>query len=162
MKNNSIKDQTIALFSMEIGLSNEIPTYSGGLGVLVGDMIRTSADLKLPVVAVTLMSKKGYCKQKIVNDKIEDCSDEWDPLKYLVTWANKSPSFERYFAVYFFLKKEGRIDEALRFFKKCLEHPLSDMKYLPFNAHYLSLVLLFVSSVTYFPHAHFFTTITHG
>ncbi|MCK4508099.1 MAG: alpha-glucan family phosphorylase, partial [Desulfuromonadales bacterium] len=50
----------IAYFSMEIGLMTEIPTYSGGLGILAGDTIRSAADLKLPLVAVTLISRKGY------------------------------------------------------------------------------------------------------
>ena len=50
----------IAYFSMEIGLSNDIPTYSGGLGVLAGDTIKSGADLKIPLVAVTLLSKKDF------------------------------------------------------------------------------------------------------
>jgi glucan phosphorylase len=44
-----IAEPKIAYFSMEIGLKNEIPTYSGGLGVLAGDTIRSSADLNLPL-----------------------------------------------------------------------------------------------------------------
>lgn len=55
--------QRIAYFSMEIGLTPEIPTYSGGLGVLAGDTIKSAADLKLPLVAVTLLSRKGYFRQ---------------------------------------------------------------------------------------------------
>lgn len=42
---------TVAYFSMEIGLQADIPTYSGGLGVLAGDMIRAAADAKIPMVA---------------------------------------------------------------------------------------------------------------
>lgn len=49
------REQTIAYFSMEIGLEAGIPTYSGGLGVLAGDTIRSAADLKVPMVAVTLL-----------------------------------------------------------------------------------------------------------
>ena len=49
----------IAYFSMEIGLTAEIPSYSGGLGILAGDTIKSAADLKLPLVAVTLLSRKG-------------------------------------------------------------------------------------------------------
>jgi starch phosphorylase len=49
-----IKDQrTIAYFSMEIGLDPKLPTYSGGLGILAGDTIRSAADLQVPMVAVT-------------------------------------------------------------------------------------------------------------
>jgi len=74
----------IAYFSMEIGLINDVPTYSGGLGVLAGDTIRSSADLKLPLVAVTLVSKKGYFKQEITNDGWQvEHSQEWDPSKFM-------------------------------------------------------------------------------
>ena len=44
---------SIAYFSMEIGLQSSVPTYSGGLGVLAGDTLKSSADLGLPMVAVT-------------------------------------------------------------------------------------------------------------
>ena len=52
-------------FSLEIALRNEIPTYAGGLGVLAGDTLRTAADLELPLVAVTLISRRGYFRQEI-------------------------------------------------------------------------------------------------
>ena len=70
----------IAYFSMEIGLMTEIPTYSGGLGVLAGDTIRSAADLKLPFVAVTLISRKGYFLQTFNDDDWQLESDaEWRP-----------------------------------------------------------------------------------
>ena len=50
---------------MEIGFRNDIPTYSGGLGVLAGDTIKSAADLNLPMVAVTLLYRKGYFMQEI-------------------------------------------------------------------------------------------------
>jgi len=56
---------TIAYFSMEIALEPAMPTYSGGLGVLAGDTIRSAADLKVPMVAVTLLHRKGYFHQKL-------------------------------------------------------------------------------------------------
>jgi starch phosphorylase len=56
---------TIAYFSMEICLEQTIPTYSGGLGVLAGDTLRSAADLALPVVAVTLAHRKGYFNQRL-------------------------------------------------------------------------------------------------
>src|SRR5262245_57627496 len=56
---------TIAYFSMEIGLDSAIPTYSGGLGVLAGDTLRAAADLGLPMVAVTLLHRKGYFRQHL-------------------------------------------------------------------------------------------------
>jgi len=56
---------TIAYFSMEIAVEAEIPTYAGGLGVLAGDTIRSAADLKVPMVAVTLLHRKGYFNQTL-------------------------------------------------------------------------------------------------
>lgn len=56
---------TIAYFSMAIGLEVDMPTYSGGLGVLAGDTIRSAADLKIPLVAATLLHRKGYFYQRI-------------------------------------------------------------------------------------------------
>lgn len=69
---------------MEIGIENDIPTYSGGLGVLAGDIVRASADLRLPMVALTLVSRKGYFKQRITkNGEQQEFPDEWDPSKSL-------------------------------------------------------------------------------
>jgi starch phosphorylase len=53
---------------MEIGLEPSIPTYSGGLGVLAGDTIRSAADLEIPMVAVTLLHRSGYFYQRIDAD----------------------------------------------------------------------------------------------
>ena len=63
----SMKDglRTIAYFSMEIALLAEMPTYSGGLGVLAGDTIRSAASLRVPMAAVTLLHRKGYFFQKL-------------------------------------------------------------------------------------------------
>ena len=85
--NNEAK---IAYFSMEIGISNDIPTYSGGLGVLAGDTIKSCADLKIPLVAVTLISNKGYFRQDIDNNgnQIEYPID-WDPSKLMVRASKK-------------------------------------------------------------------------
>jgi starch phosphorylase len=58
----------IAYFSMEIGLVEHIPTYSGGLGILAGDTLKSCADLKVPIVAVTLLSENGYFYQKVDAD----------------------------------------------------------------------------------------------
>ncbi|MFZ0945861.1 MAG: alpha-glucan family phosphorylase [Syntrophobacteraceae bacterium] len=55
----------VAYFSMEIGLNESIPTYSGGLGILAGDHIKSAADLNIPLVAVTLLYKRGYFIQNI-------------------------------------------------------------------------------------------------
>ena len=55
----------IAYFSMEIGLEGGIPTYSGGLGVLAGDTLRSAADGKIPLVGVTLVHRQGYFSQRL-------------------------------------------------------------------------------------------------
>jgi starch phosphorylase len=78
------KEPKIAYFSMEIGIQNDIPTYSGGLGVLAGDTIRASADLKLPMVAVTILTKKGYFIQEL-DEKGSQTEQPviWNPHKYM-------------------------------------------------------------------------------
>ena len=82
--NGFIEGTKIAYFSMEIAMDTNIPTYSGGLGVLAGDAIRSSSDLRLPLVAVTLVSKKGYLKQKITLDGRQlEYPEEWDPSKFM-------------------------------------------------------------------------------
>src|ERR1700756_322634 len=53
----------IAYFSMELALEPDIPTYSGGLGILAGDTLRSAADLGVPLAAVTLAYRKGYFRQ---------------------------------------------------------------------------------------------------
>ena len=63
--NMNTSPQTIAYFSMEIALDPTLPTYSGGLGMLAGDTVRSAADLKVPMVAVTLLHRKGYFNQKL-------------------------------------------------------------------------------------------------
>ncbi|UCF11973.1 MAG: alpha-glucan family phosphorylase [Thermoplasmatales archaeon] len=62
---NSIGKPKIAYFSMEIGLDKHIPTYSGGLGILAGDTLKSCADLNIPIVGITLLSENGYFYQKI-------------------------------------------------------------------------------------------------
>lgn len=76
--------QKIAYFSMEIGLSNNIHTYNGGLGILAGDSVKWSADLKVPLVGITLVSKKGHFKQELTSDgKQVEHPDPWEPSEYM-------------------------------------------------------------------------------
>ena len=83
------EDPRIAYFSMEIGVSNNMPTYSGGLGVLAGDIVKSSADLRLQMVAITLASRKGYFRQKITEQGEQlEFPDEWDPAKTLSRMPN--------------------------------------------------------------------------
>src|SRR5690242_18161721 len=76
---NSAK-RLIAYFSMEIALENAMPTYSGGLGVLAGDTIRAGADLRLPMVAVSLLYRKGFFTQRLS----EDGSQTEEPVEWRV------------------------------------------------------------------------------
>ncbi|MGA3111976.1 MAG: alpha-glucan family phosphorylase [Candidatus Bathyarchaeia archaeon] len=79
-----VEGAKVAYFSMEIAANKDMPTYSGGLGVLAGDVIRSSADLRLPLVAITLISKKGFLKQKITLDGQQlEFPEEWDPSKFM-------------------------------------------------------------------------------
>jgi len=76
--------RTIAYFSLEIALESAIPTYSGGLGVLAGDTIRSAADLRVPTVAVSLLYRSGYFEQRFdpSGGQIED-PVEWNVASFL-------------------------------------------------------------------------------
>ena len=65
MGDETLKPRTIAYFCMEMALESRLPTYSGGLGVLAGDMLRSAADLGLPMAGVTLLYRKGYFTQRL-------------------------------------------------------------------------------------------------
>ena len=59
------QEDVIAYFSAEFGLDETVPIYSGGLGILAGDHLKSSSDLGIPLVAIGLLYKHGYFKQKI-------------------------------------------------------------------------------------------------
>lgn len=65
---NGDMSRTIAYFSMEYGLDTQLPIYSGGLGVLSGDHLKTSSDLGLPLVGVGLLYRQGYFRQYLNPD----------------------------------------------------------------------------------------------
>jgi len=78
----------VAYFSMEIALENAMPSYSGGLGVLAGDTIRAAADIRLPMVAVSLLYRKGYFRQRLSDEGAQTEEPvEWDVEKFLVEEA---------------------------------------------------------------------------
>lgn len=70
----------VAYFSMEIALAEDMPTYSGGLGILAGDTLRSAADLGVPIVAVTLVYRKGYFRQYLdaTGNQFEE-AQQWSP-----------------------------------------------------------------------------------
>lgn len=69
---------------MEIGLETNMPTYSGGLGVLAGDTIRSAADMKIPMVGVTLVHRYGYFHQKLDGNGWQtEEPEKWDIQSFL-------------------------------------------------------------------------------
>jgi starch phosphorylase len=72
--------QTIAYFSMEFGLHETLPIYSGGLGVLAGDHLKQASDLGLSLVGVGLMYAEGYFTQRISEDGWQDSIN--NPLNF--------------------------------------------------------------------------------
>ena len=80
MVNERRVSEKIAYFSMEIALDPAIPSYGGGLGILAGDMLRSAADLELPIIAVTLVHRKGYFRQHLDSDGNQtEEPDPWIP-----------------------------------------------------------------------------------
>jgi len=74
----------VAYFSMEIALENNFPSYSGGLGVLAGDTLKSAADLGLPCIAISLLYHKGYFQQKIDKNGNQKTSNvNWNPQDFL-------------------------------------------------------------------------------
>jgi glycogen phosphorylase len=70
----------VGYFSMEIAIEPSMPTYSGGLGVLAGDTLRSAADMGLPLAAVTLVHRKGYFRQILDADGNQtEESQPWSP-----------------------------------------------------------------------------------
>ena len=76
-------DLRVAYFSMEVALTNEIPTYAGGLGVLAGDTLRSTADLGVPMVGISLVHREGYFRQEIRDDWQIEHPAPWAPERFL-------------------------------------------------------------------------------
>jgi starch phosphorylase len=75
-----LSTRRIAYFSMEIALSPSLPTYSGGLGMLAGDTLRSAADMAAPMVAVSLVHRRGYFRQHLDATGQQTESDvPWSP-----------------------------------------------------------------------------------
>ena len=65
---DDLKDIRIAYFSMEFGLLECLPIYSGGLGILSGDHLKSASDLGIPLVAIGMVYRQGYFVQRLTND----------------------------------------------------------------------------------------------
>lgn len=61
-------EHPVAYFCAEFGIHNSLPLYSGGLGILAGDHLKSASDLNLPLVAVGLLYRYGYFRQRLRND----------------------------------------------------------------------------------------------
>ncbi len=73
----------VAYFSMEIAINPGMPTYSGGLGVLAGDTLRSAADLGVPLVAFTLAHRKGYFQQHLDLKGVQtEEVQQWNPADF--------------------------------------------------------------------------------
>src|SRR5579863_6041075 len=73
----------VAYFSMEIAINPGMPTYSGGLGVLAGDTLRSAADLSVPLVAFTLLHRKGYFQKHLDSTGMQrEDVQSWDPTQF--------------------------------------------------------------------------------
>ena len=82
--NPSIYPNPIAYFSMEVGLVADMPTYSGGLGVLAGDTLRAAADTGLPMIGITLLNRKGYFNQHLdASGNQTETPVIWEPKNFL-------------------------------------------------------------------------------
>lgn len=78
------EEGTIAYFSMEIAIRPDMPTYSGGLGVLAGDTLRSAADLALNMTAVTLLHRQGYYSQHLdAEGNQTESAQPWRPEEKL-------------------------------------------------------------------------------
>jgi glycogen phosphorylase len=79
-----LRPRPVAYFSAEFGLHESLPIYSGGLGVLSGDHIKSASDLGIPLIGVGLFYGQGYFKQRL------DASG-WQREEYLQTDVNQLP-----------------------------------------------------------------------
>jgi starch phosphorylase len=78
------KERPVAYFCAEFGVHNSLPLYSGGLGILAGDHLKSASDLGLPLVAVGLLYRYGYFRQRLRNDG-------WQEEHYGETFPNDLP-----------------------------------------------------------------------
>ena len=74
----------VGYFTAEIGLWSELHTYSGGLGVLAGDHVKSAADAEIPLVGVTLLYRKGYGRQHLDENGVQtETYRDLDPEQHL-------------------------------------------------------------------------------
>jgi starch phosphorylase len=79
-----LRPRPVAYFSAEFGIHESLPVYSGGLGVLAGDHIKSASDLAIPLVGIGLFYGQGYFRQRLDGDS-------WQQEEYLETDVNQLP-----------------------------------------------------------------------
>src|SRR5574338_1499222 len=77
-------EHPVAYFCAEFGIHNSLPLYSGGLGILAGDHLKSASDLGLPLIAIGLLYRYGYFRQRLRNDG-------WQEEHYGETFPNDLP-----------------------------------------------------------------------
>jgi len=77
------KELLAAYFTMEVAMYPELKTYSGGLGVLAGDYLKSAADLRIPISGVSLLYNYGFFDQKIVDMRQTEIYSRLDPIEYM-------------------------------------------------------------------------------
>ena len=77
-----LRPRPVAYFSAEFGVHESLPVYSGGLGVLAGDHIKSASDLGIPLVGIGLFYGQGYFRQRLDRDG-------WQHEEYLETDVNQ-------------------------------------------------------------------------
>lgn len=80
-ENNGNGNGVIAFFTPEIAIDQKLPFYSGGLGVVSGDIARTAKRLNMPMVVVSLLPREGYYKQGVESDKMTISYERWENEK---------------------------------------------------------------------------------
>ncbi|MBU4377457.1 MAG: alpha-glucan family phosphorylase [Candidatus Omnitrophica bacterium] len=91
MNKQDLEKRKIAYFTMEVGLDPKMATYSGGLGILAGDTLKSCADLGVPLIAVTLLNEKGYFAQKLDEEGNQaETPVEWSKEEFLTLLPEKT------------------------------------------------------------------------
>lgn len=83
VKEHSAERESIAYFSLEYGLHESIRIYSGGLGILAGDHLKTASDMDLPLIGVGLFYRDGYFRQHLNNEGWQEESYPANMLQYM-------------------------------------------------------------------------------
>lgn len=94
-KQAKAKNMKVAYFCMEYGLHEHLPLYSGGLGVLAGDHLKSASDLGIPLTAIGMLWRKGYYRQELTNDgEVRILYPEYDFTKLPVIDTGKQIEVE--------------------------------------------------------------------